>query len=136
MFNVSFYVLSWLFMFLVCLPIIFSGLLAVAFEKNETPIIVDDKLSEISALIDANINDKAKLRELLERFKTECKTCEKDAEKRSLWLDVIGRLTSNMNLMEVDEVVGFQDFLEHANPEQKAAIKEIIGKALQKREGK
>ncbi|WP_289686568.1 hypothetical protein [Helicobacter japonicus] len=39
-----------------------------------------------------------------------------------------------MNLMEVDEVVNFQDKLESANPESKASIKEAIGKALQKRE--
>ncbi len=41
-----------------------------------------------------------------------------------------------MNLMEVEEVVSFQDNLEKANPENKANIKEAIGKALQKRENK
>ena len=91
-------------------------------------------MKNISDEINQNINDKAKLKVLLEDFLSNFKNYSKDAEDYNLWLDIISRFAANMNLMEVDEVVNFQDKLESANPESKASIKEAIGKALQRRE--
>ncbi|MCH5313177.1 MAG: hypothetical protein J1E28_02080 [Helicobacter sp.] len=135
MFNLSFYVICWLLFFLLCLPIIFAGLFAVALDEEGTGVAVNH-LQRISNDLNTFANDKAKLKALLEDFKNSYKSCPKDEEDYNLWLDVISRFATNMNLMEVDEVVDFQDKLESANPDSKASIKEVIGKALQKRESK
>ena len=63
------------------------------------------------------------------------KNYPKAGDECNLWLDLISRFAANMNLMEVEEVVNFQNSLESANPNEKASIKEAIGKALQKRQG-
>lgn len=135
MFNISFYAFCWLFGFLICLPIIFSGLLAVALEDDTPPPEVS-QLSEIAQLLETYTNDKTKLKSLFDRFMELYKTYAKSGKEYNLWLDIISKFAVNMNLMEVDEVVKFQDTLENANPESKASIKEAIGKALQKRENK
>ncbi|RDU59380.1 hypothetical protein [Helicobacter marmotae] len=135
MFNLSFYVVYWLLFFLLCLPIIFAGLLSIALD-NEKVEQKESDLSAISKEIDENTNNKEKLRALLEKFIKNHKSYPQDGEEHSLWLDIISRFAANMNLMEVDEVVNFQDSLEGANPESKASIREVIGKALQKRESK
>lgn len=133
MFNLSFYVICWLLFFLLCLPIIFAGLLAIAFDEEKTEVVVNH-LQRISDDLNTFANDKVRLKILLEDFKRTYKSYPKDGEDYNLWLDVISRFATNMNLMEVDEVVDFQDKLESANPDSKASIKEAIGKALQKRE--
>lgn len=133
MFNLSFYVICWLLFFLLCLPVIFSGLLAVALEKEKV-IVEESKLSAIAHKIEEYANDKVRLRTLLNEFMASFKSYPKSGEEFSLWLELISSFAVNMNLMEVDEVVNFQDSLESANPESKAHIKEAIGKALQKRE--
>ncbi len=135
MFNLSFYVICWLCFFLLCLPIIFSGLFAAALEEDK-PTIKQSSLKVLSNEIDKWTNDKDKLKALFEKFLQNYKTQPQDASEHSLWLDMISRFAANMNLMEVEEVVSFQDNLEKANPENKANIKEAIGKALQKRENK
>lgn len=135
MFNLSFYIVCWLLFFLLCLPIIFAGLLAVAMDTEKVEN-TQSRLSLISQELSDNANDKTKLKELLEEFMRTYKSYPKDGEEYSLWLDIISRFAVNMNLMEVDEVVNFQDSLEGANPDSKASIKEAIGKALQKRENK
>lgn len=135
MFNLSFYLICWLGILLLCLPIIFSGLLAVAFE-DESVEIKHIPLSEISAQIERNINNKETLKELKDSFLTHYKSYANDEEDYPLWLDIISRFAVNMNLMSVDEVVNFEDLLESANPDNKSAIKEAIGKALQQRENK
>ncbi|TLD97287.1 hypothetical protein LS71_000590 [Helicobacter jaachi] len=135
MFNLSFYVVCWLSFFLLCLPVIFSGLLAVALD-NDKQDNQPSRLSTLSSELDEYANNKEKLKALLDEFLKTYKTYPKDGEEYSLWLDIISRFAVNMNLMEVDEVVNFQDTLESANPESKPSIKEAIGKALQKRENK
>lgn len=135
MFNLSFYVICWLLFFLLCLPIIFSGLFAIALD-SEAPKAKESRLHAIAKGLESYANDKTKLKLLLDEFTHTYRTCAKDSEDFSLWLDVIAGFAVNMNLMEVDEVVSFQDSLESANPESKASIKEVIGKALQKRESK
>lgn len=39
MFDIFFYVMCWLVMFILALPIIFAGLLSVALENDEKPIV-------------------------------------------------------------------------------------------------
>ncbi|MCX2716285.1 hypothetical protein OQH61_00840 [Helicobacter sp. MIT 21-1697] len=135
MFNLSFYVICWLCFFLLCLPIIFSGLFAIALEEEKVQTN-QSALKALAGKFDKCANDKAKLRALLEEFIQRFKTQPEDESEHSLWLEMISKFVTNMNLMEVDEVVSFQDNLESANPEKKGEIKEAIGKALQKRENK
>ena len=135
MFNISFYVVCWLVFFLLCLPVIFAGLLAVALENDKTEI-QESRLSILSKELNEFADDKAKLKLLLDEFLRSFKTYPKNDEEYGLWIDVISAFAVNMNLMEVDEVVNFQDSLESANPESQANIKDAIGRALQKRESK
>ena len=135
MFNISFYVVCWLVFFLLCLPVIFAGLLAVALEKDKIEI-QESRLSILSKELNEFADDKAKLKLLLDEFLRSFKTYPKNDEEYGLWIDVISAFAVNMNLMEVDEVVNFQDSLESANPESQANIKDAIGRALQKRESK
>ena len=67
MFNLSFYVICWLLFFLLCLPIIFAGLLAVALDKEKV-VVVTNRLREISNELNKYANDKAKLKLLLDEF--------------------------------------------------------------------
>lgn len=135
MFNLSFYIICWLLFFLLCLPVIFSGLLAVALERD--PLAAKkSKLDELHKKLGESANDKAKLKLLFNEIIESFKTYSKDGKEYNLWLDLISNFAVNMNLMEVDEVVNFQTTLEDANPESKAQIKEAIGRALQKRETK
>ncbi|WP_104742526.1 hypothetical protein [Helicobacter cinaedi] len=135
MFNISFYVVCWLVFFLLCLPVIFAGLLAVALENDKIEI-QESRLSILSKELNEFADDKAKLKLLLDEFLRSFKTYPKNDEEYGLWIDVISAFAVNMNLMEVDEVVNFQDSLESANPESQANIKDAIGRALQKRESK
>lgn len=135
MFNISFYVVCWLVFFLLCLPVIFAGLLAVALENDKIEI-KESRLNALSQELNEFANDKAKLKPLLDEFLRSFKTYPKNGEEYGLWIELISAFAVNMNLMEVDEVVNFQDSLESANPESKANIKEAIGRALQKRESK
>ena len=135
MFNLSFYVICWLCFFLLCLPIIFSGLFAAALDTEKVEVVVNH-LKDISEEINKNVNDKDKLRAVFNDFMSSFKTYPKDGEDYELWVDVISRFAANMNLMEVDEGVNLKDTLENANPDSKVNIREAIGKALQKREGK
>ncbi len=134
MFNISFYVICWLLFFLLCLPIIFAGLFAVALDTEKPKVV--STLDNISTQLNEYANDKEKLQVLLEKFMHSHKNCPQDENKSDLWLDIVSRFAVNMHLMPVDEVVNFQDVLESANPDKKANIKEVIGKALQKRENK
>jgi len=131
MFNLSFYIICWLGIILLCLPIVFSGLFAVAFEKET--VLENMPLSQISAQLDEKPNN---IKELLKVFLAYHKTCKSDDKNYSLWLDIIARFAINMNLMSVDEVVNFKDILENANPNNKNDIKDAIGKSLQQRENK
>ena len=94
------------------------------------------RLNALSQELNEFANDKAKLKPLLDEFLRSFKTYPKNGEEYGLWIELISAFAVNMNLMEVDEVVNFQDSLESANPESKANIKEAIGRALQKRESK
>lgn len=134
MFNVSFYVICWLLFFLICLPIIFAGLFATALEDDGTKSS-KKSLQSFSDELNAAANDKAALKVLLDEFMKAYKKYPIDGAEHSLWIDIISRFAANMNLMEVDEVVKFQDSLESANTGDNA-IKEAIGKALQKRQNK
>lgn len=135
MFNLGFYIVCWLLFFLLCLPVIFSGLLAVALEK-ERVIAKKSQLGELHSRLKEFSNDKVKLKLLFDEFMGSFKTYSNNNKEYNLWLDLISNFAVNMNLMEVDEVVNFQTTLENANPESKAQIKESIGRALQKRETK
>lgn len=135
MFNLDFYIVCWLLFFLLCLPIIFSGLLAVALEKEKV-IVKASQLGELHAKLKEFSNDKIKIKLLFDEFMESFKTYARTGKEYDLWLDLISNFAVNMNLMEVDEVVNFQTTLESANPESKAQIKEAIGRALQKRETK
>lgn len=135
MFNLSFYVICWLSFFLLCLPIIFSGLFAVALDDDKTQV-KESRLHAISRGLETYANDKTRLKLLFDEFLQTYKSFSKDSEDFHLWLNVVTAFAVNMNLMEVDEVVNFQDSLESANPGNKESIKEAIGKALQKRESK
>ncbi len=134
MFGLSFYVICWLLFLLLCLPIIFAGLLAIALEI-ESAVVTESRLKGISREFNKYVNDNTKLRVLLEEFMRSLKNYPKAGDECNLWLDLISRFAANMNLMEVEEVVNFQNSLESANPNEKASIKEAIGKALQKRQG-
>ena len=67
MFNLSFYIIWWLLFFLLCLPIIFAGLFAIALDTEKVEV-AENRLKNISDEINQNINDKAKLKVLLEDF--------------------------------------------------------------------
>ena len=84
MFNISFYVVCWLVFFLLCLPVIFAGLLAVALENDKVEV-KESRLNALSQELNEFANDKAKLKPLLDEFlRPESKANIKEAIGRAL----------------------------------------------------
>ena len=91
MFNISFYVVCWLVFFLLCLPVIFAGLLAVALENDKTEI-QESRLSILFKELNEFANDKAKLKPLLDEFLRSFKTYPKNGEEYGLWIELTSAL--------------------------------------------
>ena len=100
MFNLSFYIIWWLLFFLLCLPIIFAGLFAIALDTEKVEV-AENRLKNISDEINQNINDKAKLKVLLEDFLSNFKNYSKDAEDYNLWLDISFCLVFFLDLLQI-----------------------------------
>ncbi len=133
MFDVFFYVMCWLVMFILALPIVFAGLLSVALENDEKPI-AKNPLAELYKEILAHKDDKKKLQENYKTFTKNFSTCTPNNPDFDTWLNIIYNLSINSILMEADEVAKFRDMLEDANPSIAKAIQNKIGSALQHRE--
>lgn len=133
MFDIFFYVMCWLVMFILALPIVFAGLLSVALENDEEPI-VKNPLMELYKEILAHKDDKEKIQENYQTFTKNFNTCPPNSPNFDTWLNIIYNLSINSVLMEADEVAKFRDMLEDANPSIAKAIQNKIGSALQHRE--
>ena len=88
MFNISFYVVCWLVFFLLCLPVIFAGLLAVALENDKVEV-KESRLNALSQELNEFANDKAKLKPLLDEFLRSFKTYPKNGEEYGLSLPLL-----------------------------------------------
>lgn len=133
MFDIFFYVMCWLVMFILALPIIFAGLLSVALENDEKPI-VKNPLAELRKEVLANKDNKEKLQKNYQTFTNKFSKCAPNDPNFNIWLDIIYNFSINPVLMEADEVAKFRDMLEDENPSITKAIQNKIGSALQRRE--
>lgn len=135
MFDVVFYVMCWLVMFILTTPIIFAGLLSVALEDRNTPIPTNP-LAQLHAAVLAHKDNKEKLKEHYKTFTDKFTKCAQNSPDYNLWLEIIYNFSLNPILMETDEVAKFRDTLEDENPSIAKQIQTKVGTALQHREKK
>ena len=67
MFDLVFYIMCWLVMFILALPIVFAGLLSVVLENDNTPVATNP-LTELHAEVLAHKDDKQKLQKHYKTF--------------------------------------------------------------------
>ncbi|HIV48749.1 hypothetical protein [uncultured Helicobacter sp.] len=135
MFDLFFYVLCWLVMFILALPIMFAGLLSVALENDNAPVAANP-LAELHKEVLAYKDNKEKLKECYTTFTDKFTKCAQNSPDYNLWLEIIYNFSLNPILMETDEVAKFRDMLEDENPSIAKQIQTKVGTALQHREKK
>ena len=135
MFDLVFYIMCWLVMFILALPIVFAGLLSVVLENDNTPVATNP-LTELHAEVLAHKDDKQKLQKHYKTFTDKFSKCAPNNPNFDIWLDIIYNFSINPILMEADEVAKFRDMLEDENPSITKQIQTKVGTALQHREKK
>lgn len=135
MFDLFFYVLCWLVMFILVLPIVFAGLLSVALENDDVPVATNP-LADLHKQVLAYKDNKEKLKECYKTFTSNFTKCASNSPNFNIWLDIIYNFSINPILMEADEVAKFRDMLEDENPSIAKTIQTKVGTALQHREKK